>query len=70
MHRKLFQGNIFRYQMYVLYFQKNTTLFNEVSLMKQQKDKSTKNQKYLAIFLAATMVLSVFVALTNNGSKQ
>ncbi|MFZ2499635.1 MAG: hypothetical protein ACP5N0_05035 [Methanosarcina sp.] len=37
--------------------------------MKQQKDKSTKNQKYLAIFLAATMVLSVFVALTNNGSN-
>jgi hypothetical protein len=37
--------------------------------MKQQKDKSTKSQKYLAIFLAATMLLSVFVALTHNGSN-
>ena len=39
------------------------TLCYEVSLMKQGKNPATKNQKYLAIFLAATMVLSVFVAV-------
>lgn len=37
--------------------------------MKQKKDSATKNQKYLAIFLAATMFLSVFVVLVSNNSK-
>ena len=37
--------------------------------MKKKKDSATKNQKYLAIFLAATMFLSVFVVLVNTNSK-
>ncbi|MCQ1534472.1 hypothetical protein FTO70_01910 [Methanosarcina sp. KYL-1] len=37
--------------------------------MKKKKDSATKNQRYMAIFLAATMLLSVFVVFVNNNSK-
>ena len=35
----------------------------------KQKEPATKNQKYLAIFLAVTMFLSVFMIFFTDGSK-